>query len=98
MARDIADISPAEITRHLKGIDFPVTKDGLVEQARENGADEMVAELLDALPDREYDDMADVMEAYDRLNSEEESYNGEQIDADDLFGDEEDFLYDEDEE
>ncbi len=53
--------SAANITRYLKGIDFPAEKEELVQQARDNDADEEVINALEDLDDREYESMADVM-------------------------------------
>lgn len=53
--------SPANITKHLKGISFPVGQADLIKHARKQKAEPEVLELLETLPDREYENMADVM-------------------------------------
>ena len=48
----------------LKGIDYPAKKDQLVKHAQRNGAESEVIEVLKAMPDQEYGNMADVMKGY----------------------------------
>lgn len=47
--------NPIEIQKSLAGVDYPVSKQQLIEKARANGAGEDVLTLLGKLPDREYD-------------------------------------------
>lgn len=44
-----------EVQKYLAGVDYPATKDQLVEHARSRGADEHVLDALSRLPDDEYD-------------------------------------------
>ena len=60
MTRGLGGRSPANISHHLGGIDFPARKRDLVEPARRKDADEEVIEVLEQLPDREHRSMADV--------------------------------------
>jgi hypothetical protein len=46
MTRGLGGHSPANISAHLKGIQFPATKQDLLRQARENGADRDVLETI----------------------------------------------------
>lgn len=61
MARGVGGHSPANVSHHLKGIDFPANKDDLVRHAQQGGAEKEVMEVLHQMPDREYGSMADVM-------------------------------------
>ena len=56
--------SPIGVTKALKGIDFPASKDDLVAHARENGADEDVLAMLEAMPDQSYESVKDVTKGY----------------------------------
>jgi Protein of unknown function (DUF2795) len=40
------DVNPIELQKHLKGVDYPASKDELVSTAESNGAPQ---EILDAL-------------------------------------------------
>jgi hypothetical protein len=53
--------SPIDVTKHLKGIDFPADKQDLLKHAKGQGADDGVLELMDKMPDGKYETMADVM-------------------------------------
>ncbi|MEC9483288.1 MAG: DUF2795 domain-containing protein [Halomonas sp.] len=61
MTRGVGGHSPANVTHHLKGIDFPASKGDLEKHAKQNGADEDVLEVIRNMPDEEYGSMADVM-------------------------------------
>lgn len=61
--------SPINVSRFLKGIDFPVQKEQLVQQAQQNQADREVINLIQRLEDREYDNIAEVMKGFDNLQS-----------------------------
>lgn len=60
----MAQVSVAEITKSLKGINFPVGKDDLIQHARDNGADEEIIGMIEEMPDDEYGSMSDVMSAF----------------------------------
>ena len=44
--------SPAIVTQHLKGMDFPASKGDLLAKARETGAGQDVLEALESFPDK----------------------------------------------
>lgn len=56
--------SPANVTKHLKGIDFPANKNDLIKHAKKGGADKEVLNELQGFEDRQYGNMADVMKAF----------------------------------
>ena len=47
--------NPIEVQKHLKGMDYPVSKDTILSTAKDSGADSNVIQALEALPDKEYD-------------------------------------------
>ncbi|WP_028239507.1 DUF2795 domain-containing protein [Stutzerimonas azotifigens] len=61
MTRGLGGKSPANVTHHLKGIDFPAGREDLVEHARKNDADQEVLDVLEQMPDEKYGSMAAVM-------------------------------------
>jgi hypothetical protein len=63
MTRGMGGRSPANISHYLKGIDFPARKPDLVRHAKANGAEQAVLDVLENLPENEYQNMADVMSA-----------------------------------
>ncbi len=56
-------VNPIQLQKYLKGVDYPATKEELIEQAKRHGADKNVISLLEELPDQEYDAPTDVSEA-----------------------------------
>jgi hypothetical protein len=54
-------INPIDIQRHLGGVDYPASKQALIDQARESGADEVIVRKLQEIPDRQYDGPSRVM-------------------------------------
>lgn len=64
MTHGVGGKSPASITTCLKGIDYPANRRMLIDKARSNGADSSLIELISQMPDKEYGNMADVMECY----------------------------------
>jgi hypothetical protein len=64
MTRGLGGHSPANVSHFLKGIDFLAHQQDLLKQAKRNGAEPAVIEVIEALPDEEFDSMADVMKAY----------------------------------
>ena len=47
--------SPIDLQKALSGMDYPATKDRIVQHAERNGADDEVMEALRGIEDREYD-------------------------------------------
>lgn len=61
MPRGMGGRSPANVANFLEGIDFPATRDDLVNHAEDNNAPMEVIHVLEDLPDQTYNNMADVM-------------------------------------
>lgn len=61
MPRGMGERSPANIASFLEGINFPASKDELVDHAEDNNAPQDIIDVLEQLPDQEYTSMADVM-------------------------------------
>ncbi|MBD2593393.1 DUF2795 domain-containing protein [Nostoc spongiaeforme FACHB-130] len=60
----MAKANPVEIQKHLKGMDYPASKQELVKHAQKQGADRKVLSLLEQLPDNEeFENPTDVNKA-----------------------------------
>jgi hypothetical protein len=46
--------NPIEMQKFLGGVDYPASKDDLIEHAEQQGADKEVLDNLRKMPDREY--------------------------------------------
>ncbi len=55
--------SAAGVASALEGISFPSDRSGLVRQARDNDAPDEVIDLIESMPDRRFETMADVSKA-----------------------------------
>ncbi len=62
-------IPAAAVLAHLRGIRFPAARSDLLKCARGNNAPLGFIRALEVLPDREYMDLADVMDAASETGS-----------------------------
>ena len=53
-------VSAAQLQVYLKGIDYPVNKQQIIEKARSNNAPDNVLTFLNRLPERQYNYPTDV--------------------------------------
>jgi hypothetical protein len=60
MTNETDRMSPVEVQKYLAGTDYPASKNELIEHAQENDADQRVFDMLNELPDKEYNSPADV--------------------------------------
>ncbi len=51
----------AQLPQALRGVDFPASRDDLVEMAQMNGADPVLVDGLKDLPDQDYDNVSAVL-------------------------------------
>jgi len=65
--------SPANVTKNLKGIDFPADKNELVKHAQQLKAEKVVIDEIQKMEDREYNSMADVMKAFGKEHESSKS-------------------------
>ena len=49
------EVNPIEVQKHLKGIDYPATKEEIVATAERNGAPEEIVEQLRGMSKEEFD-------------------------------------------
>ena len=57
-------VSPVEVQKSLKNIDYPVHKKDLIKHAKNHGANDKVIEVLESLPDKEYTNAAEVSKEF----------------------------------
>ncbi|MDD4902862.1 MAG: DUF2795 domain-containing protein [Patescibacteria group bacterium] len=62
-----SNITPVDIQRFLGGIDYPATKQELIDYATNKGADNDILDFMAKLPDRSYDDPAELSKAAGEL-------------------------------
>ena len=61
----MAKLNPIEVQKALKGVDYPATKDDIVQTAERNGADQEILEALRNLSGNRFETPADVQEGLD---------------------------------
>jgi len=64
----MAKINPIELQKHLKGVDYPASKEDVIAKAKENGADQELQSALENLSDEQFETPADVNKAIGNLN------------------------------
>ena len=60
----MAHANPIQIQKYLKGVDYPATREELIENARSLGADESICASLEQLPDEDFQTPAEVSQAF----------------------------------
>ena len=55
--------SPIDIQKALGGLDYPASKDAIVQKASDAGTSGTVMDALNGLPEREYDAPTDISKA-----------------------------------
>ncbi len=56
-----------EVASFVEGVDFPATKQEILDMAFANGAPEYILDFLDLLPDEEYESISDLRFALEDL-------------------------------
>jgi DNA topoisomerase VI subunit B len=59
----MAAVSPKEVEKHLKGVDYPAKKTDLIKKARQEGANEQIIEALQQMPGEVFNKPTDVTKA-----------------------------------
>lgn len=60
-------VSAIDISKSLSGIDFPANKNNLVNHARQKNASQEVIDVLQSMPEQDYENMADVEHAFGEI-------------------------------
>ncbi len=64
----MAKVNPIQLQKHLKGVDYPVSKEELIKHAQQQGADENAMSALQQLPEQEYQTPTDVSQAVSSID------------------------------
>lgn len=59
----MAKVNPIQLQKYLKGVDYPASKEQLIQHAQKQGADENAISVLQQIPDQEYETPTDVSAA-----------------------------------
>lgn len=72
-------INSTQVQKVLDGMEYPATKDDVLKQAMENGADKDTITFLESLPEQTYNSLADVSDAIDEMKIEEDETEKEPV-------------------
>lgn len=61
-------LTPDQIEEHVGGIDYPIHKQDLKDQAQDRNAPYYVVEIIEQMPDRQYKGATDVAEGIGEVN------------------------------
>lgn len=59
----MATVNPIQLQKFLKGVNYPASKDDIIQQAEKNGADSNALDALKQMKDGTYNKPTDVSEA-----------------------------------
>lgn len=60
----MAHANPIQIQKYLKGVDYPASREQLIDNAKKLGADENICASLEQLPDEDFQTPAEVSQAF----------------------------------
>ncbi len=60
-------VSPAYVEKYIKGIKFPASKQELIEQAESNNAGDDVLNILDNVPDKQFNSPIEISIAIGKM-------------------------------
>lgn len=59
----MAKANPIQLQKHLKGMNYPASKQDLIQHAQKHGADDNAMSVFEQIPDEDYETPADVSKA-----------------------------------
>jgi hypothetical protein len=60
--------NPIQVQKFLSGMDYPASKEEIVDHAKSKGADENIIQTLEQLPDESFETPADVSKAIGEID------------------------------
>jgi Protein of unknown function (DUF2795) len=63
----MAKVNPVQLQKYLKGVNYPASKQQLIDRAKQQGADEKAISALEQLPDQEFGTPTEVSQAVGAL-------------------------------
>ena len=62
-------VNPAEVQNYLSGVDYPATKQDIMQAAQDGDAPDDVISAINMLPDQEFDSPTDVTRAISNMQN-----------------------------
>ena len=63
----MATVNPIQVQKYLSGMNYPASKQDLIDKAKQEGADENLLSTLERMPDETFETPADVSQAIGRI-------------------------------
>jgi hypothetical protein len=63
----MAKANPIQMQKHLKGMNYPASKQALIDHAKQQGADNNAMSIFEQLPEQEYETPAEVSKQISKL-------------------------------
>lgn len=63
----MAKVNPIQVQKFLGGMDYPASKQEIVDHAKSKGADQNVMDVLEQMPEDDYQTPADVSKAIGKI-------------------------------
>ena len=60
-------VSPAQVEKSIKGIRFPASRQDLMDQAESNNANDDVLNILENIPDKQFNSPVDISKAIGKM-------------------------------
>lgn len=67
MTKDVGGYSPANVQKYLRDVDYPVTKEDLLAQAKRNEAPQDILDTIERIPEDEFGGSQDIMKGYGEI-------------------------------
>lgn len=64
----MATVNPIQVQKFLKGMEYPASKQDVIDHAKQQGADENVCSTLEQMPNQEFETPADVSKAIGEID------------------------------
>ena len=61
-------VNPVQVEKALKGMDFPASKQEVINYAKQHGADAQVEQTLNSLPNETFNKPTDISKAIGEIN------------------------------
>ena len=67
MTRGVGGHSPANVQKYLRDVEYPASKDDLLQQAKRNSAPQEILDTIERLPEDQFGGPQEVMKGYGEI-------------------------------
>lgn len=59
----MANMNPIQVEKYMKGVDYPASKEDLLNAAKRNGAEKQICDMIQNLPNQRFEKPTDITKA-----------------------------------